>query len=62
MKYICLGYLEPGNFEGMTEDQRHLTFDECFEYHDHLRANGHMVAGKAGNRRNVPQFFDDWRL
>jgi len=39
MKYICLGYLEPGKFEGMTEDERQATFDECFEYNDHLRAN-----------------------
>ena len=44
MKYICLGYLEPGKFEGMTEDERHATFDECFAYNDHLRANGHLVA------------------
>ncbi len=44
MKYICLGYIEPGRFEGMTEDERHATFDDCFEYNDHLRANGHLVA------------------
>ena len=44
MKYICLGYLEPGKFEGMTEDERQATFDECFEHNDHLRANGHLVA------------------
>ena len=44
MKYICLGYIKPGKFEGMTEDQRAATFDECFEYNDHLRANGHLVA------------------
>ena len=44
MKYICLGYMEPGKFEGMTEDERHAIFDECFEYNDHLRANGHLVA------------------
>jgi hypothetical protein len=44
MKYICLGYIEPGKFEGMTEAERHATFDECFEYNDHLRANGHLVA------------------
>jgi hypothetical protein len=44
MKYICLGYLEPGKFEGMTEDERNATFDECFECNDHLRANGHLVA------------------
>ena len=44
MKYICLGYIEPGKFEGMTEDERHAMLDECFEYNDHLRANGHVVA------------------
>jgi hypothetical protein len=43
MKYICLGYIEPGKFEGMTEDERNAVFDECFEHSDHLRANGHIV-------------------
>ena len=47
MKYICLGYLEPGKFEGMTEDERHAVFDECFEHNDHLRANGHFAGGEA---------------
>src|SRR6266511_3952470 len=44
MRYICLGYIEPGKFEGMTADERNAIFDECFEYNDHLRANGHLVA------------------
>jgi len=44
MKYMCLGYLEPGKFEGMTDDERNAVFDDCFEYNDHLRANGHLVA------------------
>jgi len=44
MKYICLGYLEPGRFEGMAEAERHAVLDECFEHNDHLRANGHLVA------------------
>jgi hypothetical protein len=44
MKYICLGYLEPGKIEGMTEDERHTMLDDCFEYNEHLRANGHVVA------------------
>ena len=43
MKYICLGYIEPGKFEGMTEDKRDAVFDECFEYNDRLRANGHAA-------------------
>src|SRR5262249_6330932 len=44
MKYICLGSLEPGKFEGMTEDERHAVLDECFEHNDLLRANGHLAA------------------
>ena len=44
MKYICLGYMEPGKFENMSESERNATLDECFEYNDHLRANGHVVA------------------
>jgi hypothetical protein len=44
MKYLCLGYIKPGKFEGMAEDERHAVLDECFEHNDHLRANGHLVA------------------
>ena len=36
--------MEPGKFEGMTEHERHAMLDECFEYNEHLRANGHVVA------------------
>jgi hypothetical protein len=45
MKYICLGYIEPGKFEGMTEDEQHAMLAECCDYDDHLRANGHFAAG-----------------
>lgn len=44
MRYLCLGYIEPGKLEGLTEDERHAMLDQCFEYNDHLRANGHVVA------------------
>ena len=44
MKYLCLGYLESGTFEGMTKGERDAILDECFEYNDHLRASGHVVA------------------
>ena len=47
MKYICLGYYEPEKFAGMTEDEQHAMFDECFEYDDHLRSNGHFGVGEA---------------
>jgi hypothetical protein len=47
MKYICLGYIEPGKFENMGESERHSMLDECFGYDDELRANGNFAAGEA---------------
>src|SRR5262245_14656208 len=44
MKYICLGYIEPGKFENMSEGERNAMLDECFSYNDELRENGHLVA------------------
>jgi hypothetical protein len=41
MKYICLGYLESGKFENMSESERNTVQDECFSYNDELRKNGH---------------------
>src|SRR6202790_1031450 len=47
MKYICLGYIEPGKFQGLTEEEQHTMLDECFDYDDHLRSHGHFVGGEA---------------
>jgi hypothetical protein len=47
MKYICLGYYDKGKFDGMTDREREAMFDACFEYDDHLRANGHWAGGEA---------------
>jgi len=47
MKYICLGYYDKDKFESMTEGERQAMFDTCFEYDDHLRANGHFAGGEA---------------
>lgn len=47
MKYICLGYLEDGKFENMSESERNITLDECFSYNDELRKNGHLVGEHA---------------
>jgi hypothetical protein len=47
MKYVCLGYYDKGKFDGMTEGEQHAMFDTCFEYDDHLRANGHFSGGEA---------------
>jgi len=47
MKYVCLGYYDKDKFDGMAESERNAMFDKCFEYDDHLRANGHWAGGEA---------------
>jgi hypothetical protein len=47
LKYICLGYYDKGKFDGMSETERNAMFDACFDYDDHLRANGHWGGGEA---------------
>jgi hypothetical protein len=44
MKYICLGYLEPGKFENMSDSERNTVLDACFSYNDELRKNGNLLA------------------
>jgi len=46
MKYIRLGYIQPRKFENMSENEVHAMLDECFDYDDELRANGHFAAGE----------------
>jgi hypothetical protein len=43
MKYVCLGYIEPGKFENMSEAERNDVLDLCFDHNDYLRANGHLT-------------------
>ena len=47
MKYLCFGYYDKRKFDDMTESERNAMFDTCFEYDDHLRANGHWGGGNA---------------
>jgi len=47
MKFICLGYIEPGKFENMSESERNAMVDACFAYDDELRKNGHFAGGEA---------------
>lgn len=47
MKYICLGYIEPGKFESLSDTDRNALMDECFIYDDELRKNGHFAGGEA---------------
>ena len=45
MKFVCLGYIEPGKFENMPENERNAAIDACFAYDDGLRKNGHFAGG-----------------
>jgi len=47
MKYICLGYIEPNKFENLSESDRNAMVDECLNYDDVLRKNGHFSGGEA---------------
>ena len=47
MKYVCFGYYDKDKFDGMTESERNAMFDTCFDYDDHLRANGNWAGGEA---------------
>jgi hypothetical protein len=47
MKYICLGYIEDGKWEAMTDSERSAMVEECFAYDDVLRKNGHFAGGEA---------------
>ncbi len=47
MKYVCLGYIEPGQFEAMSAKERNAMLDACFTYDDTLRGKGNFAGGEA---------------
>lgn len=47
MKFICLGYIQEGKWEALSESEQQALMDECFAYDDVLRAGGHFVGGEA---------------
>lgn len=47
MKFICLGYYDEKAWETLSESERTALMDECFEYDDVLRGNGHFTGGEA---------------
>lgn len=56
MKYICLGYVEPGTFENMSESDRNTMPDECFGYNDNC--GGTDITA----RRHPPGAHRVWRF
>src|SRR6266404_4588162 len=46
MKYICLSYLGPINWETMSESDRKASMEEFFAYEAEMRKNGHILGGE----------------
>ena len=46
MKFICLGYIEGNKLENISSTDMTAFIDSCFDYDDHLRANGHFAGGE----------------
>ena len=55
MKYICLRYIEPGTFEGMTEDERNAVPGRAFLEADFLK-RGMEVTAKDVRLRQLGAF------
>lgn len=47
MKFVCLGYIEPGKLESTSGGELNAMLDECFAYDDVLRKNGQFTFGEA---------------
>src|SRR4030095_10130338 len=47
MKYICLSYLGPINWETMSESDRRDSMEEFFAYLGDMRKNGYILGGEA---------------
>jgi hypothetical protein len=47
MRFVCLGYIENGKWERLSEAERTAMMEECFAYDDVLRRGGHFAGGEA---------------
>lgn len=47
MKFICLGYIDPKQWEALSDSERNAMMDECFGYDEVLRTNRHFAGGEA---------------
>ena len=47
MKYVCLGYIEEGKWDSLSEAEGQRMMEECFRYDDELRKGGHFLGGEA---------------
>ena len=46
MKYICMSYLGPINWNTMSESDRKASMEEFFAYDAEMRKNGNLIGGE----------------
>ena len=46
MKYICMSYLGPINWNTMSESDKKASMEEFFAYNEELQKNGHLIGGE----------------
>ena len=47
MKFICFGWVDPAKVAAMSQDACDAHINQCFDYDDLLRTDGHILAGQA---------------
>lgn len=47
MKFICLGYFDETQWDGLSEAEQAALMEDCFAYDDELRRRGNFIGGEA---------------
>lgn len=47
MRFICLGYFDEDQWNTLDTTRQQALMEECFQYDDELRRNGHFAGGMA---------------
>ena len=45
MRFLCLGYIDESQWDDVSQTQQETLMEECFQYDDELRRNGHWADG-----------------
>jgi hypothetical protein len=45
MRFLCLGYIDRSEWDGVPQGKQQALMEECFRYDDELRRNGHWADG-----------------
>lgn len=52
MKFVCLGCIQEGNWDSLSEADGQRMLEECFPYDDERHKGGHFLGGDASGSEN----------